>query len=148
MDCDETDLELDIGSDSSKSPSSKPLKLPWHLQAQLVEDIEAFGGIALLDIGKCKKLSSDILDKRPDLYKLTGHPIRKSICKLVNRWIEKSRKGIYNDYIRTRYSVTPYCLRESSVNEPPQTPKSSTQSVHTVSPSPSRVQTKSFLKVR
>jgi hypothetical protein len=147
MDYNTTASDLDSVYTSFDSSPGRS-KLPWHLKAQLAEDIEAFGGIQKLDNGKNKTLSTEILDKRPDLYKLYSDPIRLPITKLVYTWIEKSRKGKYIDGVLAKFDVTPYHLREQSsqtlqtlptLPTPPTSPQSSSAATRVISPSPQSV---------
>ena len=78
--------KTDVGSVGSVgSFGSGARGLENSLLKQLVQDLEAFGGVHKFEKAK-NTLSYDILDKRLDLYGSRGDPVRRQITTYVTRW--------------------------------------------------------------
>jgi hypothetical protein len=71
-----------IVPDDSTEPAFRKA-LPWHIQKQLAEDIEAFGGIDKFK-GQDKTLAKQILDVNPTLYGPPADILRERIRKKVS----------------------------------------------------------------
>lgn len=66
-------------------------RIPYHVQKQLAQDIEDFGGIQTVAKGQCQILCQ-ICNRRPEVYGKRGDPLRKSLSNKVNRWRLLSKK--------------------------------------------------------
>jgi hypothetical protein len=110
-----------VASETSRSTTTSARSrnpLPNHLQSQLAEDIEAYGGIQT-HIGKsnsCYHLLNHLIHQDPvalALYKDNRHPIRRKISQKVYRWQKKYEEGTYEEEVLKPFNVKPASQRDS-----------------------------------
>jgi hypothetical protein len=98
---------------SSSAGSRKTLTL--FVQKQLLQDIEAAGGIKTLS-GKQHKLSS-ICNQRPEIYGIRGEETRRRITKKVYRWQLLDRENQYVEEVLNRFQVKSFLVLKTERRE-------------------------------
>jgi hypothetical protein len=80
--CQEEDIGVQLGSASETESDGLRHGLPWHMQHQLLIDIQLKGGI-----DKCHLLGEQVLcsicDQQPELYRTCDDPLRAQIRKKI-----------------------------------------------------------------
>ena len=92
---------------------------PKHIEKQLIRDIEAAGGLQLIDsLGSGQKATSQFLDNqnRPNLYGNRGDPIRNKISKRVSKLKELSREAYLRKVVR--FNIEPATVPNTTNNTP------------------------------
>jgi hypothetical protein len=132
---------VDYSSDTSQS--SQRQKLPPHVLAALVADIQASGGISAFHLQQTQRVAH-ICDSKPEIYGRRGDKLREKIRKKVNRWqrdfkVSPDSWSIVLDKVGWEKVVSATKTKPAKVPNRPASKKPASTTQHQALPTPSPV---------